>query len=313
MEPSIGVTISGPEYNDADEMLRDADAAMYWSKRQGKEKYAIFDSHMHLQAVTQLRMETELRRALKHEELELVYQPLYRLEDMEVCGFEALIRWNHPEKGLIAPLDFIPIAEESGLIVQIGKWVIDKSFRTLREWQLTYDMPEDMFMSVNVSPRQFWDVDFIPHLKRSINFTEVKPHCISLEVTEGVLFKDDERAIELFHELKELDFHVNLDDFGTGFSSLNFLHRFPFDGIKIDRSFIMRMFEDTTNMELVSTILLLAHKLSFVVTAEGIETVEQANALQGMSCTLGQGNLLSEPLKSDEVENLFLSRLKQAK
>ncbi|MDH5693489.1 MAG: EAL domain-containing protein, partial [Gammaproteobacteria bacterium] len=304
IDSSVGVVVCDDRYKTADAMFRDVDIALNTAKRSTMH-FAIFDEAMHNRAIDQLQLENDLRKAIENEELELYFQPMIQLQTGNLYGFEALLRWNHSSRGMISPLDFIPIAEESGLIVPIGSWVIDTAMKFSRSWQEKFPHQPLLPVNVNVSPRQFLDENFVNRLEYSLQRSQLPPEAIGLEITESVIMKNDDMATKKFRELKDLGFNIYIDDFGTGFSSLSYLHRFPFDGLKIDRSFVSKMLSDTTTQELVSTILLLAYKLKFHVVAEGIEEEGQAELLKSMSCLIGQGFLYSKPVTADMAEQII--------
>lgn len=306
---SIGITVSSNDYGCAEEVLRDADTAMYFSKSQGKARYAAFDRSMHEHAVTQLQMENDLRRALENDEFELYYQPIVSLSSGTITGFESLIRWQHPLKGMISPLDFIPVAEETGLIIPLGAWITHQACRQLKNWQRRFPSLSDLTMNINISARQFWQHDFIQHLQDLIESESLDPACIGLEITESVIIHDADNASALFRKLKGTGVNIYIDDFGTRYSSLSYLHRFHFDGIKIDRSFVHSMEKEKTNLELVGTILLLANNLQLRVVAEGVETENQTRLLSQLNCEWVQGFLSSRPLPTQAAEALLVEQV----
>jgi diguanylate cyclase (GGDEF)-like protein/PAS domain S-box-containing protein len=301
---SIGVAFSATGQEGAEELLRDADAALSRAKSLGKNRYEVFDRGMHARAMARLRLETDLRRALEREELRLLYQPLVSLHSGRIEGFEALLRWRHPERGDIPPLEFIPIAEETGLILPIGRWVIEQCCAQVARWS---GDPGNagLTMAINLSPVQFAQPDLAEHLAHTLGACGVNPSRIRLELTEGVLLEDEEAAIRVLHQLREIGVGLCMDDFGTGYSSLGYLHRFPLDILKVDRSFVSRMDRDPRSGQLVHAIINLSHILGVRVVAEGVETGEQLEALREMGCDHVQGFLIAEPMGADRAAQLM--------
>lgn len=295
---SIGITLSSGTYTDPENVLRDADTAMYRAKEGGKARFEVFDGTMHSHAVALLKLENDLRRAIERNEFQVYYQPIICLETDELFGFEALVRWNHPERGLVSPDTFIPIAEETGLIVDIGRQVLHESCRQMREWHLS-SPGKPLTISVNLSAKQFAQPDLIGQVKMTLEDTGLAAEYVKLEITESVVMKNAEIATAMLMQLCALGVHLSIDDFGTGYSSLSYLHRFPVKTLKIDRSFIGRMGQGGENTEIVRTINTLAQNLGMEVVAEGVETVEQLEQLKSMKCTLGQGYLFSRPLDAN--------------
>jgi len=299
---SMGIALSSKEYARPEDILRDADTAMYRAKSLGKDRHEIFDTQMHSQAIKLLQLETDLRRAIERQEFMVVYQPIMSLEKGALCGFEALIRWPHPERGLISPMDFIPVAEETGMIVQIGEWVLSEACRQMCRWQQMFPSDPPIFMSVNLSVRQFSQHNLIDKVVTILEKTKLTPTSLKLEITESAVMENVETAISLLNQLRDLGVQLAMDDFGTGYSSLSYLHRFPINTLKIDRSFITRMTENNENAEIVRTISGLAQNLGMDVVAEGVETSEQLEILRGLGCKYGQGYFFSKPLGASEVE-----------
>jgi diguanylate cyclase (GGDEF)-like protein len=293
---SIGIALSSPGYEDPENVLRDADTAMYRAKENGKARYELFDAVMHARAVERLRLENDLRRATERGEFRVFYQPIVSLADDHVTGFEALVRWQHPERGLVPPSDFIPVAEETGLIVEIGEWVLREACRQMREWQrLSFDN-RLLNISVNLSGRQFLQPNLIGCVKRILHETDLDPGRLKLEITESMMMENAEAASAMLVQLRALGVQLSIDDFGTGYSSLAYLHRFPVNTLKVDRSFVMRMGDAGENSEIVRTILTLASNLGMDVIAEGVETEGQLAQLKAMRCPYGQGYLFSKPV-----------------
>lgn len=301
---SIGITMSNGNYTDPENVLRDADTAMYRAKERGKARFELFDSTMHSHAVALLQLENDLRRAIERNEFQVYYQPIICLDNDELYGFEGLVRWNHPERGLVSPDSFIPIAEETGLIVDIGRWVLHESCRQMREWQSS-SPHKPLTISVNLSAKQFAQPDLIGQVKNILGETGLEAKYLKLEITESVVMKNAEIATAMLMQLCALGVHLSIDDFGTGYSSLSYLHRFPVKTLKIDRSFIGRMGQGGENSEIVRTINTLANNLGMEVVAEGVETADQLAQLKAIRCTLGQGYLFSRPLDA-KAANVFM-------
>ncbi len=293
---SIGITFGSEEYANADDLVRDADIAMYCAKLKGQGFYELFDSQMHTGAVSYLQTQNDLRNALENKEFSLNYQPIISLDKGKIVGFESLIRWMHPTRGIIMPDDFIPITEENGLILSIGKWVIYESCRQMREWQLTFPETEDFVMNVNLSPSQLEQEDLIKQICDILDATKLAPRCLKLEITESVLMKNTEKAIKTVSDLQKLGIKVSIDDFGTGYSSLSYLHNFSIDTLKVDRSFINLIGSEKEKTEIIQTIIALAKNLGIDVVAEGVETREQLNFLRDNDCEYGQGFYYSKPI-----------------
>ena len=291
---SIGIAPSSAVYDEPDEILRDADTAMYRSKSLGKARHEMFDEEMHDHALNLLQIETDLRTAQERHELFINYQPIVALDDFRLCGFEALVRWQHPVRGLISPLDFIPVAEEGGQILQIGQWVLREACFQIQRWQEKFPADKPLYMTVNLSARQFVQSDLIDQVRDILIETGVDPAYLKLEITESMVMDDFESAAAMLFQLRALGVRLSIDDFGTGYSSLTYLHRFPIDTLKIDRSFIACM--DKENMEIVRTILMLAENLGMDAVAEGVETQEQLTLLRNLNCQNGQGFFFSKPL-----------------
>ena len=303
---SVGVASSWTSYHQSEGLIRDADAAMYRAKSLGKNRHEIYDSAMHAQVNDLLQMETALRLALERNELTVFYQSIVDLETFKISGFEALVRWRHPEKGLISPALFIPLAEETGLIVDIGEWVLRDACRQMERWQKIFPSDPPLFVSVNLSSKQFTQPDLIERVTAIIKETKINPEGLKLEITESAVMDDVETATEMLKKLRALGIKLSIDDFGTGYSSLSYLHRFPIDTLKVDRSFIVNMSEDCENVEIVRTIVSLAQNLGMNVIAEGVETAEQLAALRKLGCEYGQGYLFSKPVDAKASENLIL-------
>ena len=300
---SIGIALS-TGYERPDDILRDADIAMYRAKENGKARYEMFDQLMHARAVSRLQLESDLRHAVEQKEFIVYYQPIMALETGRLAGFEALVRWNHPRQGMVSPGDFVPVAEETGLIVPIGQWVLEEACKKVREWQLQSPSHRSLSLSVNLSARQVAQPDLLDRIKGALEASKLNPHHLKLEITESVVMDNAEAAALMFKQLRSLGVQLSIDDFGTGYSSLSYLHRFPLNYLKIDRSFVMRMTTDNDNA-IVKTISTLAHNLGMRVIAEGIETDEQYKGLKELGCEYGQGFLFSRPVDADGALRLI--------
>ncbi|MEN9216702.1 MAG: EAL domain-containing protein, partial [Gloeomargarita sp. HHBFW_bins_162] len=301
---SIGMVLGPGQYTRPEEVLRDVDAAMHEAKRQGKACTAVFDHAMHTQALRLLQVETDLRRAISREELCVYYQPIVSLVSGTLTGFEALVRWRHPQWGLVSPGEFIPLAEETGLILSLGRWVLHHACAQMRHWQKTFPNAGHLNVSVNLSGRQLLQPHLVEQVAEILTETGLDPQFLRLEITESVLGDYDE-AVTILKKLKDVGVDACIDDFGTGHSSLSRLHRFPIDRLKIDQSFVSQVEYDRESREIVRTIMSLAQSLRMDVIAEGVETPAQRHLLQSLDCRYAQGFLFSRPLPSPQVEALF--------
>ncbi len=301
---SIGIALSHAHHDTAEDFLRAADTAMYHAKNRGRGCVELFDTEMHARAVGQLQVETDLRRALQREEFRTFYQPIVATDTRQVRGFEALVRWEHPEQGLVSPVKFMPVAEETGLVIPIDQWVLREACTQLRLWQQEFPMNPLLSVSVNLSGKQFAHPDLCEKVRKILDETGVIPLSIKLEITESSLVENPDAAAQILRQLKELGVRISLDDFGTGYSSLSYLHRFPIDVLKIDRSFVNRM-SVAKNSEIVRTIITLAINLGMEVIAEGVETEEQVAQLASMRCDYVQGYLFSQPISKDNIYDLL--------
>jgi diguanylate cyclase (GGDEF)-like protein/PAS domain S-box-containing protein len=302
---SIGIAPSSIGYDRPEDILRDADTAMYYAKSLGGSLHQVFDKSMHANAVKLLHMQNDLRAAIEREELTLDYQPIVSLDTFRVTGFEALARWTHAEHGAIGPSQFIPIAEETGLIIPIGHWVLRKACEQLRKWQDLYPEDPPLTVSVNLSARQFTQPDLIQQIERVLEENQIDPCLLWLEITESLVIDNVEAATEMLENLRRLGVGISVDDFGTGYSSLSSLHRFPISNLKIDGSFVRRMNGRDENTEIVRTIMSLAQSLGMDVTAEGVETLEQVTKLRTLGCAKGQGFYFSRPLSAEKAAGLL--------
>jgi diguanylate cyclase (GGDEF)-like protein len=306
---SIGIALSDPKYQNPEDILRDADTAMYRAKELGKEgkaRYAVFNEEMHRSAVKLMHLENDLRRAIERKEFNLYYQPIVCLKSGLLLGFEALIRWEHPKRGLLSPNEFIPIAEENGLIIPIGYWVISQACYQLGQWQKQYENYR-LIVSVNLSSKQFLQIDLADRILGILQKNKLSPRHLKLEITETTLMTNAESALSLFTQLKNLGIEISMDDFGTGYSSLSYLHKFPVNTLKIDQSFISNLEHGNENAKIISTILALSESLGFKAIAEGIETKQQLNVLLDLQCKYGQGYFFCEPLDKNNIEEMFLA------
>ncbi len=303
---SFGVVLNTRDYDDAENIIRDADAAMYHAKENGKAQYKIFDKTLHKKALHLLERETDLRKAVNKNEFENHYQPIVDLQTASLVGFEALIRWNHPQLGLIYPGSFISIAEETGLIVPITQLIAQKACEDLCRWQDQLKDKLKLTMNINLSSKHFLSPTLLDDIKEILNQTGMPPQQLKLEITETALMEDADETIRLVHRLKDLGLHLVIDDFGTGYSSLSYLQRLPIDTLKVDRSFVSRIkSEPDGNRNIVEAIISLAHRLKMMVVAEGVETEEQFAILLEMNCQFGQGYLFSKPLSKADVDKLI--------
>jgi len=303
---SIGIAFSGPEYERAEDLLRDADTAMYQAKTAGKARFQIFDGSMHTRAMRLLKLENSLRRAVERAEFVLHYQPIVALPTEQLVGFESLVRWEHPTRGLVSPAEFIQLAEETGLIYGIGRWTIEETCRRLAEWDIAQD--RDFAVSVNLSGRQFSQPDLIEQIEAALRAGHVEPRRLKLEITESVIMENPERAAAMLERLRALGTRVSIDDFGTGYSSLSYLLRFPADTLKIDRSFVAALGKGGRNEDIVRAIVSLGHSLEMDVIAEGVETVEQRDILRQLGCGFGQGYLFSHAVDAAAARLLVEAR-----
>jgi diguanylate cyclase (GGDEF)-like protein/PAS domain S-box-containing protein len=306
---SIGIALSNSSsYDTPEEILRDADTAMYRAKSLGKARYEMFDADMRASVLARLQLEMDLRRALDRGEFSNFYQPIVSLASGEIVGFEALLRWQHPEMGLIGPKDFISVAEETGLIRELGWWNLREACRQLHEWRAAYKNCAHLTISVNISPKQFLEPNLLEDIKSLLLECGLPAEALRLELTESTVMGDAQSTVEMLEEIKSLGIGLAIDDFGTGYSSLSYLHRFPLDTLKIDRSFISSIGDgkrSDESAEIARTILPMASNLRLDVVAEGIETSEQVDLLKKLHCKYGQGFYFSQPLPAEEVASLL--------
>ncbi|MGH9035328.1 MAG: putative bifunctional diguanylate cyclase/phosphodiesterase [Acidimicrobiia bacterium] len=302
---SIGLATGAPGQRAADELLRDADLAMYMAKREGKGGHAVFEAAMHTAALERLELEADLRRALAAGEIVVYYQPIVRLADASLVGMEALVRWNRPGHGLVPPAGFIPAAEETGLILEIGRWVLEEACRQVGAWQADHPTSPPLQLSVNLSARQLQDSGLVGEVEEALRQSGLEPNRLVLEITESMLMKEPETAAERLRTLKGLGIRLAIDDFGTGYSSLNYLRRFPVDVLKIDKAFVGAIAGGPEDAALAHAIVRLAITLGLGTVAEGIETEEQLADLRRLGCELGQGYLFACPLPADAMAELI--------
>ena len=308
---SIGVAVGAPGvYDRAAQVLEDADIAMYRAKVNGKAQSAVFTQRMRREAIERLALESDLRNAIHRDEFELFYQPKIILATGQIKGFEALLRWHQPKRGMVSPADFIPLAEETGLIKEIGRWVAARAIRQLALWRSSGVVDSRTTMAVNISSREFNEPDLLDFFKGQLEKTDLPPECLVLEVTESVLVEDSPAALALLQSIVAAGIGLDLDDFGTGYSSLSYLHRFPFRCVKIDQAFVRLMSTEPQSISLVSAIVALAGALRMGVIAEGVETEEQATHLRRMGCGFAQGYLFSRPLPASEIEVIMAAERK---
>ncbi len=302
---SMGLALCSVADTIPSELVRDAEVAMYRAKAKGEGSIEIFDPSMNAQALARFQMESELRRAIEREEFILFYQPLISLGTGLIEGWEALVRWKHPERGMVPPLEFIPLAEETGLIVPIGKWVLQEAMRQASAWHDRFPSAPPRLMNVNISGRQFQQKELITTVTEALEASNFQASCLKLEITESVMMKDPQASLEAMKVFRGLEIHLVIDDFGTGYSSLSYLKRFPVDTLKVDKSFVDGLGKDPESTAIVGAIISLAKSLGMRVTAEGIETEAQLNRLRLLNCDQGQGYFFSRPLPAAQAEELL--------
>ncbi|MFK8029939.1 MAG: putative bifunctional diguanylate cyclase/phosphodiesterase [Gammaproteobacteria bacterium] len=302
--PSIGIAFYPKDGRTKDELLMNADSAMYRAKAAGRNTHKFYSGSMRLRSLHRLSMEEELRKAIDNEQFELFYQPKVDLSNWEIVGAEALIRWQHNERGWISPADFIPVAEETGLILPIGRWVMEAACEQLKKWRHT--SLNKLCISVNVSSQQIYSDGLTDLVSNIINSVGIDPGKLELEITESMLMRDIESTIDTLNELKEFGVGLSIDDFGTGYSSLSYLKRFPIDALKIDSSFVRELQDDNNDAAICAAILAMAHKLDLKVVAEGVELVSQVDYLRSQNCDLIQGFFISKPVAATDFESLYL-------
>jgi diguanylate cyclase (GGDEF)-like protein/PAS domain S-box-containing protein len=302
---SIGIAVWNPNYTSAEDLLRDADTAMYRAKAMGRNSFAVFDEEMHARVVATLKLETDLRRAIARNEFRTHYQPIVAIGDGRITGFEVLVRWEHPERGMLLPGEFIQVAEEMGAIIQVDRWVAEEACRQLRAWQNTYRHNPPLTVSVNISGTQFMQPDLVTRIDHILRQSGLYGRSLTLEVTESVLMENAQYAAEMLEQLRALDINISIDDFGTGYSSLAYLRRFQIDTLKIDYSFVSRMLADEESAQIVRTITTLAGNLGKQTVAEGVETRSQFDTLKDLGVDRAQGFFISPPVPAEVAEELL--------
>lgn len=302
---SIGIALSSSGYEQPETLLRDADIALYRAKARGKNCHELFDTAMYARVSESLRTESELRRALERHELCVYYQPLIELATGKIVGFEALVRWEHPRRGLLLPAEFLPVAEESGLIVPLGNWVFREACRQMRAWQEHFPCLQHLAISVNLSSKHFSHPKLLDQVQGILAESGLDPHSLNLEITEETVIENSEAVTATLTRLRAMNVQVSIDDFGTGYSSLSYLHRFPTNALKVDRSFVSRVNSQGENVEIVKAIVMLAHNLGMYVVAEGIETEAQLEWMRALGCEYGQGFLFARPLPAAVAEAML--------
>lgn len=302
---SIGITLSNLGKKQPEHLLRNAETAMYRAKALGKFRYHIFDPAMHQEAMKFLQIESDLRRAIDREEFVVYYQPIISLTTNKIAGFEALVRWQHPTRVMVPPAEFIPVAEETGLIASIDIWVLREACYQLRNWQLTCRTDESLTVSVNLSARLFSQPNLIQTIDKIIHDTQINPQSLKLEITESAIMENTDSASSILQDFRARNIQLSIDDFGTGYSSLSYLQKFPVNTLKIDKSFVSRMHESSKDRNLISMIINIAHTMGMSVVAEGVETVEQLSYLRDLGCDFTQGYLFYRPLESQLVLGLL--------
>ncbi len=303
----IGIAYGNSKYPEAEDILRDADIAMYYAK-DNEENYVIFDQKMHIRAVTRLQLETDLRFAIERDEFELFYQPIIALETATLIGFEALVRWNHPQRGLVPPSEFIPISESTGLIIPMTVQILSSACKQIVAWQKQESTDRPLSIAVNLSGKHFAHPALVEQINTVIAETGIDPSHLKLELTESAVMENAHNAILMLRQIKETGVQISIDDFGTGYSSLSYLHQFPIDQLKVDRSFVSAMEENTENGEIVRTVITLAKALNLKVVAEGIESIHQYHQLRVLECEYGQGYLFSKPLPVADIARLLADK-----
>lgn len=311
MSTSIGIALSSCHYDQPEQMLRDADTAMYRAKAKGKACHELFDTNMHLVALKEFNLESELRQAMQRQELVVHYQPIFSLQTQQIVGAEALVRWQPPGKSLIPPNDFIPLAEETGLIIALDQWVLQSACTQLRLWQQQFQEQSPQFISVNLSPKQFSQPNLSEQIHRILQETGLEGKYLKLEITESVFMKNSATVLEILSQLQRLEIKICLDDFGTGYSSLSYLHCFPLDSLKIDRSFVSYLGENEKNGVIVRMMAILARELQLELIAEGIESIYQNQLLTALGYRWGQGYWFSPPIDSERLTNLLKNNRKK--
>src|SRR5256712_11897967 len=306
---SIGIALGNSSYEQPEDILRDADTAMYRAKSLGKARYEVFDADMLASVMARLQLETDLRHALERGEFRSFYQPIVNLASGDIVGFEALLRWEHPKRGFLGPEEFIPVAEETGLIRELGWWKLREACRQMSDWRAGSKGYVGLTMSVNLSAKQLLQPHLVEEMNKLLRETALPSEALKLEITESAVMADPAAAVEMLQRIKSLGIRLAIDDFGTGYSSLSYLHRFPLDTLQIDRSFISVMEENGEGMEIARSILPMANNLRLDVVAEGIETIQQVALLKRLECKYGQGYYFSRPLSAEGIAALLAGDL----
>lgn len=306
---SMGIALSSGGYSRAEDMIRDADTAMSRAKEQGKGRCEMFDASMHAEALARLQLEAELRRALERDELRVYYQPIMALEQEQLAGFEALIRWQHPERGLLGPDQFLPAAEAASIMPAIDQLVLTKSCTQAARWAEMYPIFPPISISVNISPGLLMSTDIVQAVRATLQETSLSPHGLVLEIPESMLIRAEDKTIDILNRLKAENIRLHLDDFGTGYSSLNHLHMLPVDVMKIDRSFVLKMVSDSHGYEIVRMIITLAHQMNLAVVAEGVETARHVEMLRDMGCQFAQGYYYARPMPAKDAEAFLAAQM----
>lgn len=305
---SIGIANSNHQYQQPEDILRDADTALYTAKSRGKSCCVVFDHSMHVNALDRLELEIDLRHAIDRGEFILFYQPIIHLEDRRTIGFEALVRWRHPRRGLLMPLEFIPLAEETGLIIPLSVWIIREACRQLRSWQEKYGSEKSLLVSVNISPLHLKYSGFVDQIKNILKETRLHPEHLAVEITENFMLENSADVTTVLTQLQELGVKIYIDDFGTGFSSLSYVQRFPINTLKIDRSFIDRLSASNKTVEIVQSIITMARNMNLHIIAEGVEDLDNLQELQNLKCESAQGFLFSQPVDIVEAEKFLMEQ-----
>ncbi|MBU1001565.1 MAG: EAL domain-containing protein [Proteobacteria bacterium] len=305
---SLGIVLSPCQCEHPEDLMRNSNIAMHHAKNKGRNRFKVFTPKMFEKTIRRMSLEHDMRRAIFRGEYFLEFQPIVTLHDSRLTGFEALVRWNHPDRGLMGPSEFIPMAEESGLIIELGCWVLEEACQTLVAWQKNHPLAQDLTMSVNISGKQFSQPGIVDSIKGIMKKTGIQPQNLKLEITETMIMQDAKSSIEKLHRMCELGLAFSIDDFGTGYSSMSYLQQFPIDSLKIDFSFIRNMRTAQENVEIVKIIIQLAHSLGLEVVAEGVESGWHQDALTSMGCEYGQGYFFAKPLSMSSAEKIISAR-----
>ncbi len=307
---SIGIVYSGMGYSRAEDVLRDADIAMYSAKARGRARYEIFEPEMRLKITERLTLETELRLAVERKEFTIHYQPIISLETGHVTGFEALVRWNHPTRGLLHPADFLSVAEDSGLITPIDRWILREACFQMKQWQEEFPVDPPLTVSVNLSGKQITKPDLADYIQEVLAETGLEASALKLEITENAIMENNRSTNDMFDQLQSLGVQIQIDDFGIGYSSLGYLSQFPVNALKIDQSFVNNMVSNNSQLKIVQSIVMLTQRLDVIVIAEGVETEEQLEQLRSLGCGYGQGYYVARPMAHEKVDELLDNLIK---